>query len=322
MSHAEPEGFTVRPATLDDVQAIYGLLQSHERALYGYTDKILAYVQATYSSSALDFARDTCLVFDRAGQLVGSMLLEQSMYARFEVTVCVFPPELDVHLDDYLLNWAESRARTLMVQAQPGIEVTLDSWVSSIDQKSRKSYERADFQEVRRNWRMEIEFNGLPASPIWLEGVELRPFVPRRDDRVVFELLKRAFQDHWGDSSEDFAEWRYEVIEQAGCDPSLYFIAWVGDQPVGGALCHAGPPGWVNSLAVAREWRGRGLGLALLQHAFGELYRRGLRRAGLAVDSENLTGATRLYQRAGMRKTREYLNMKKVLRAGTHIPAN
>ncbi|WP_201391081.1 GNAT family N-acetyltransferase [Ktedonobacter sp. SOSP1-85] len=81
-------------------------------------------------------------------------------------------------------------------------------------------------------------------------------------------------------------------------------------------LCSAGPVGWVNTLAVAREWRGRGVGLALLQHAFGEFARRGLQRASLSVDAQNLTGATRLYQRAGMRKTREYLLLKKVLRTG------
>jgi hypothetical protein len=73
MKAVEPGGFTIRPATLSDVPTIYSLLQSHERALYGYTDKILAYVQATYSQPSLDFAGDTCLIFDRGGQLVGSI---------------------------------------------------------------------------------------------------------------------------------------------------------------------------------------------------------------------------------------------------------
>lgn len=310
MNSVEPGGFTIRPATLSDVPAIYNLFQSHERALYGYTDKILAYVQATYSLPSLDFAGDTCLIFDRAGQLVGSMLLEQSGAATFEVTICAFSPEPDAHLCDYLLNRARLRAQVRMALSQPAAEGTLSSWISSIDQESLQSYEKAGFQEVRRNWRMEIDLGGLPAQPSWPEGVELRTFISERDDRAVFELLARAFQDHWGETSEDFAQWRHWTIEQADFDPSLYFIAWAGDQPVGAALCHAGPPGWVNSLAVERAFRGRGLGLALLQHAFGELYRRGLHRVGLAVDSHNLTGAIRLYQRAGMRKTREYLNMK------------
>jgi len=322
MSNSDPEGFTVRPATLDDVSAIYDLFQAHERVLYSYTDKVRAYVQATYSSPTLDFAEDTCLVFDQIGRLVGSMLLEQSSFANFGVTVCVFPPEPGAHLNDYLLSKAVGRAQALIAQAQPSVQVTVDSWVSSIDQESRKSYEQADFREVRRNWRMEIDLNDLPASPAWPQGVELRPFVPQRDDRALFEVLDGAFQDHWGYTPEEFAEWRSWAIEQADFDPSLYFLAWAGDQPVGGALCHAGPPGWVNSLAVARAFRGRGLGLALLQHAFGALYWRGLHRVGLAVDAQNLTGATRLYQRAGMRKTREYLNMQRELRAGAHVSAN
>jgi hypothetical protein len=39
MSTAEPEGFTLRPAQLSDVPAIYDLFQSHERALYGHRNE-------------------------------------------------------------------------------------------------------------------------------------------------------------------------------------------------------------------------------------------------------------------------------------------
>jgi len=42
------------------------------------------------------------------------------------------------------------------------------------------------------------------------------------------------------------------------------------------------------------------LGLALLHHAFTEFWRRGERAVALGVDAENPTGATRLYERAGM----------------------
>ena len=45
-----------------------------------------------------------------------------------------------------------------------------------------------------------------------------------------------------------------------------------------------------------------GLGEGLLRTAFATLHARGLRRVGLGVDAENVTGALRLYERAGMRK--------------------
>jgi ribosomal protein S18 acetylase RimI-like enzyme len=59
--------------------------------------------------------------------------------------------------------------------------------------------------------------------------------------------------------------------------------------------------------------------MALLQHSFGEFYRRGLRRAGLGVDSQNLTGAVRLYYRAGMHVARETITYEKELRAGVEM---
>jgi mycothiol synthase len=59
--------------------------------------------------------------------------------------------------------------------------------------------------------------------------------------------------------------------------------------------------GWVGTIGTRAPWRGRGLGRALLLAAFGELYRRGEKRIGLAVDAGNETGATHLYESVGMR---------------------
>ena len=60
-------------------------------------------------------------------------------------------------------------------------------------------------------------------------------------------------------------------------DPSLWFIVREGDEI---AAVLRGEPnrfdaGWVGAIGVRKPWRKRGLGLALLHHAFGEFYRRG-----------------------------------------------
>jgi ribosomal protein S18 acetylase RimI-like enzyme len=62
-----------------------------------------------------------------------------------------------------------------------------------------------------------------------------------------------------------------------------------------------------------------GLGLALLRHSFDEFYRRGKRKGGLGVDAGSLTGATRLYERAGMRVARQYSIYEKELRPGVDL---
>ena len=72
-------------------------------------------------------------------------------------------------------------------------------------------------------------------------------------------------------------------------------------------------------LGVRRPWRRRGIALALLHHAFGELYRRGKHRVVLGVDSQSLTGALRLYERAGMHVQLQYDNYELELRPGTDL---
>jgi len=77
--------------------------------------------------------------------------------------------------------------------------------------------------------------------------------------------------------------------------------------------------GVVASLAVHPAWRHRGLGFALLQNALGEFHRRGCGSVELLVDGDSLTGALRLYERAGVRAFRTQIIYEKELRAGVDI---
>ncbi len=99
-----------------------------------------------------------------------------------------------------------------------------------------------------------------------------------------------------------------------------------GDEIAGMSLCwpkanEDSEMGWVGTLGVRRPWRKQGLGLALLHHSFGVFAQRGQKRVGLGVDSTSLTGATRLYERAGMSPMveRQFDLYQKVLRQGRDI---
>jgi GNAT superfamily N-acetyltransferase len=70
---------------------------------------------------------------------------------------------------------------------------------------------------------------------------------------------------------------------------------------------------------VRREWRKRGLGYAMLKHAFAAFYADGKKRAGLGVDASSLTGALRLYERAGMRVQRQFNQFEKDFRPGREL---
>ena len=97
-----------------------------------------------------------------------------------------------------------------------------------------------------------------------------------------------------------------------------------GDQMAGICICRrvdAEDPecGWVNELGVRRDWRKRGVGYALLKQAFAAFYADGRKRAGLGVDSQNLTGALRLYERAGMHVARQFDQYEKEMRPGKEL---
>ena len=127
-------------------------------------------------------------------------------------------------------------------------------------------------------------------------------------------MSDEAFRDHWGHVPASFEEWERRK-KHLGSDPGLWFLAESAGEAAGAAVCEDRPEmGWVTELAVRRAWRRRGLGLALLRHALREFYRRGKRKVALGVDAESLTGATCLYERAGMRVDRLYTVYRKELR--------
>ncbi len=68
-----------------------------------------------------------------------------------------------------------------------------------------------------------------------------------------------------------------------------------------------------------RPWRRQGLALALLYHTFHEFRRRGKKRVGLGADAGSLTGATQLYEKAGMRAVQQMAPYEKELRPGREV---
>ena len=111
--------------------------------------------------------------------------------------------------------------------------------------------------------------------------------------------------------------WKLRKLEREEFDASLWHIAWDGDQIAGHAQTRfRNGVGWIGNLGVRRPWRKRGLGEALLLHAFNEFYKRGMPKIGLSVDASNPTGATRLYQKVGMKVAVEHVLYEKELRPG------
>jgi mycothiol synthase len=173
------------------------------------------------------------------------------------------------------------------------------------------------YAPLRFFFHMRIDLNGPPPAPEWPEGIEVETFRPG-EERAVHDASEEAFADHWEFAPHSFEEFLHELVGVEDFDPSLWLVAREGDQVAGVSLCRPFAPGrpgvgWVRVLAVRRPWRRRGLALALLHHSFGAFWERGTRSVGLGVDGENLTGAVRLYEKAGMHVEHRMDNYEKAL---------
>ncbi len=194
-----------------------------------------------------------------------------------------------------ILDWAEERGRAI------GQRLVSGSW--STNREVLRELERRGFALVRHSQRMAVDLGEPAAPPVWPAGVEVRAFRPG-DERAFYEAQQETFRDSWEPVDETFEEWSHWLLDAPWFDPGLWFLALDGDETAGFAICHprSGDPAAasIRLLGVRRPWRRRGLGRALLLHAFAVFRERSFRRAVLGVDAESLTGAQKLYESVGM----------------------
>lgn len=289
-------------------------MRACEEADHGAPERTLEDIAIAWGF--LDLERDAWLVAAN-GEVVGYAAVRSTLPVQLFAFVGVLPEHRGAGLGTELVRIVEERARERTPEAQAGEEVVLDQNVGQHNHGAADLLERNGYTFVRRFLEMRLELDASLAAPKWPDGVELEAFVPG-EEREVFDLMTDAFREHWGFvEGYPFEEWRTWMVEREQFDPSLWFLASAGGELAGGSLCliREDGAGWVNVLGVRRQYRGRGLGLALLRHSFCEFRRRGHTQAGLDVDSENPSGATQLYERSGLRVTRHSDAYRKILRA-------
>src|SRR5919204_1209531 len=286
-----PESLTLRPATVDDAPAIDELITAADVAVQGWSESSEGDVLQWWRM--MDLERNSWVLQDDGAIVAyGVAFVHGEM---LELDGFVHPAHQGRGLGAWLVARAEERVQELELQK-------LNTWALAADQSARRLFETFGLRELRRFYRMAIDFDGPPPGPQWPDGVRVETFEPE-DARAFHAALGEAFEDEWHFVSMPFEEWHeLRLVKDPDFDPTLWFIVRDGDEIA--AVLRGEPDrsgaGFVGAIGVRKPWRKRGIALALLRHAFGEWYRRGKCRVTLGVDAENPTGATRLYERAGM----------------------
>jgi mycothiol synthase len=307
---------------MEDAEAVTDLLNACSVVDTGTPDTIVDTLRFEWESPKVNLETDSLLVSNGDGQPVAfASTFEGTQAVRTFGFGRVHPDYRGRGIGTTLLAWMEERARQSIVNAPPDARVTLSQGIDQRNVKAAELMKANGFSFVRRFWRMQIDLTEQPPEPVWPEGLTLRTMDIDKDGRAVHRAIEDAFSDHWGHMPWPYEEFEYFMIKDPIFDPTLVFLAMDGETIAGVSFCFSridedADMGWVGDLGVLRPYRKQGLGLALLQHSFAEFYKRGKVRAGLGVDSESLTGATRLYERAGMRAERTWDRYEKELRPG------
>lgn len=210
-------------------------------------------------------------------------------------------------IEEAILGWQEARLGAVSVE-QGHESPLLLAQAEQTEPGKQALYEAAGYRPVAYHARMlRPTLEDIPEAPL-PEGMEVRPVEPAHY-RAIWEADVEAFRDHWGavePQPGDYDRW----LAFPHFDPSLWRVAWEGDEVVGQVLSFIDAAdnaaqgrlrGYTENIAVRRPWRRRGLARALLVRSLHALRERGMQEAALTVHTENPNAAYRLYASVGFR---------------------
>ncbi len=326
-----PAGYYARPAIETDLEAVVEFLNLTSIALLGDIEFSVQEYRREWGTPGFDLSTDSLLIISPSEEIVGYQEVWDIFVPSIRVNIWgrVHPDHEGLGIGTYLITWAEQRAREVSERAPDGARFSVHSFVSYVNEKSLLQHRAAGFVATRFSLRMVIELNGPPQRPHFPSGVTVRKMRTGEEHAVIY-AVRDSFKDHFGYVDMPFEEelklWEHFMKNDPNYDPTLWFLAEAESEIVGMSLCWPRTTedkqmGWVDTLGVVRPWRRRGIALALLHHSFGELYQRGAKRVGLGVDGMSLTGATRLYEKAGMHSDpkHRYEMYEKELRPGVEL---
>lgn len=323
----------VRPITLDDLEVALPLIQQSQLETHGHINVTLDELHSDWTSPGFDLEKSIMAVFTSEGQIVA---LEEIWDVRQppvrpNAWGFVHPAYRGLGVGTTLFKWAEQRARQVFDQVPEDARVVLEATQDSTNAYGKQFLADMGMVYANRSWlHMAIHMKEAPEKPVLPEGLTITTLAEANRQEDAYRAAKASFKDHRGHVEEPFEEsyarFVHDIETDSEYDPSLHFLAMDGDTIAGVSFSRI--KGWsdpdeayIKTLGVVEAYRKRGLGLALLLHTLNVFWERNQPRVGLHVDGASITGATRLYEKAGMHIHKAYDAYEKELRPGRELSA-
>ncbi len=300
-----PSGFTARPVTRDDLDAVLALVRTCETHDTGAAELDREDLEADWNRPVMDLSTMTLAVFED-----GEMVAEAEV-VRSRGEVSVHPAHRGRGIGTTLLPWVEAVART---QGSHCRQIVHDGATGAAALLAAHGYENAF-----TSWILAIPLDEDLAPPHLPKGIAFRDYAPDVDDEEIHHLIEDAFGEWDNREPETFEDWAALTIRRASFEPWHMILA--ADEATGELVGTAYlidyegvDAGWIQQLATKATHRHRGIARAMLHRAFGQYRDLGKMSAELQTDSR--TGALGLYEKVGMRVTSSYTNYVKEFEPG------
>jgi len=207
-----------------------------------------------------------------------------------------------------MLQWAEDRLREIARSHAVEREKCFQAFAGEVQAGLIAMLEKNGYQPVRYFYEMvRPTLDNIPDFPL-PQGLEVRAVLPEHY-RAIWDADMEAFQDHWGFSApteEDYQAWLTGITFQ----PKLWKVAWdAATNQVAGQVKpfineeenkkFERKRGYTEFISVRRPWRKKGLARALIVQSLHAQKEAGMTESALGVDTENLSGATHVYEDCG-----------------------
>lgn len=208
-----------------------------------------------------------------------------------------------------ILRWTEDRQRQVAREQADAGPHLFQVEIRDSEQGIAELLLSEGYAVARRWYLMTRPLDGeIPDAPL-PEGLEVRPVTPDQYS-LIWAADIEAFRDHWGFAEPPAGAYEEWLEDPVAMMSDLWQIAWDGDQVVGQVRSFINHQenidrgrlrGYTECISVRRPWRRRGLARALILRSLRILKEQGMTEAALGVDTENVSGALRLYERCGFR---------------------
>lgn len=309
-------GLSWHPFERDELPAIARFYTACETFDHNPERTSLSQLQEFWDSPRSVPSQDTLVAYDAHGAVIATAWAGCNRAVTEQRGVylggAVLPSRRGEGIGRRVLEWEIAHGRQWDAQSrEPGY--------GPLTMRLYAPVEQADVRDL-------AERHGLPVERYFFEmarpldgavdvrvpaGIRLVDWDPARSAEV-HDVINTAFRDHWGHADSTDQMWQ-EQVASATFRPhwSVLAIDESTGAVIGAALNAAYEQDWTDThregytdeLGVLRSHRGRGVASALLLESMRRFAADGMDEATLGVDAANPTGALRLYESLGYKRT-------------------